>query len=91
MQLLGEARDALVTFRGKNLASIPASCDTSPSAASPSRLPRPGISTGHTWMLGGSIIAHLRTCKTQIHGVKGQQLAMGPPDNGPCKHKDIFC
>ena len=45
--------------KGKACAKALAKSAISDIDASFSRLPLPGISIGHTWMLGGIIIAHL--------------------------------
>ncbi len=54
-------RELKVTCRGRECARILASSEISLMEGSPSLRPLPGISTGHTWTLGGSIIAHLQT------------------------------
>ena len=70
------------TRSGSESTSTSASLATSLMAASPCRRPRPGSSTGHTWMLAGSIIAHL---SHRSHRLFGQvrdtepEAKMAPP------------
>jgi len=62
--------------RGRERASKRASAAASEGAGSPSRRPRPGISTGQTWMLGGSSMAHLARARCAEEGLSSDVFRM---------------
>ena len=65
-----------LTSRGSDLASSMAKDAMLSGAGSPSRRPLPGISTGHTWMLAGSMFAHL-----YINARVGRECAVSHSSN----------